>query len=603
MNNNENPSNAGVEFFDYHLPALSSGDFIIEATLSVEGADERVKFTESPPVFKQHFSVCGPRFSLTPQDVHAVYPPAGSVASHANVLPHVILTRSTLPWRRSAEANVVSEAPWLAVLLFDQSEIDGGKVSQSKSMKVIDLISNDQQSLYSKNDMCTVIDVDNQLLGQIAPNKEELRWLTHVRRKDSDDYAVIIGNRLPAAGKRSVVHLVSMEGLYQIDNIGLSHSVKTTRLVSLKSWQFTCDKEENSHFVNILTNLENGTLRLPVNTDAEVEGILAEGLVPLGHKIRTGQKTVSWYRGPLVPGRIPELEDRILKKKISKGDDLLRYDDVLGMLNVSYATAWELGRLLMVQSKSASVALYNWKHCCIQDKKEADCCVSHLPCVSPKRRFEFPLDWFELLMRLEFIPFNYLVPDETMLPQESIRFFQVDSNWLDSLICGAFSIGSVTQAEHHQDCCCREDQLMTLKKPVSGFLLRSEAVAGWPSLQIEGYKIIPAEGSPTSPLSPINSKLHVSKNILFCLFDELIQCVDIHLPAEVLHFGLELDAEGYKKNDKKVLMKSNFTDGTGPVVDIQGLATNLCNEQGIKSAQFASIMIERVPGVRFKVGV
>ncbi len=37
------------------------------------------------------------------------------------------------------------------------------------------------------------------------------------------------------------------------------------------------------------------------------------------------------------------------------------------------------------------------------------------------------------LRLLEGVPFNYLVPDATMLPLESIRFFYVDRNWLDAL--------------------------------------------------------------------------------------------------------------------------------------------------------------------------
>ena len=47
------------------------------------------------------------------------------------------------------------------------------------------------------------------------------------------------------------------------------------------------------------------------------------------------------------------------------------------------------------------------------------------------------------------VPFNYLVPDERMLPAESIRFFQLDESWMDCLLDGAFSIGRVTTAAAH----------------------------------------------------------------------------------------------------------------------------------------------------------
>src|SRR5215510_8826817 len=49
--------------------------------------------------------------------------------------------------------------------------------------------------------------------------------------------------------------------------------------------------------------------------------------------------------------------------------------------------------------------------------------------------------WLSRLMLLYGVPINYLVPDERMLPPESIRFFYLDMNWVDALIDGAFSIG------------------------------------------------------------------------------------------------------------------------------------------------------------------
>ena len=49
--------------------------------------------------------------------------------------------------------------------------------------------------------------------------------------------------------------------------------------------------------------------------------------------------------------------------------------------------------------------------------------------------------WFGQLASLAGVPFNYLVPDERMLPPESLRLVYLDDNWLDALIDGAFSVG------------------------------------------------------------------------------------------------------------------------------------------------------------------
>src|SRR6516225_7814276 len=50
------------------------------------------------------------------------------------------------------------------------------------------------------------------------------------------------------------------------------------------------------------------------------------------------------------------------------------------------------------------------------------------------------------------VPFDYLVPDARLLPDESIRFFYVDRSWTDRLVDGAVSVGKIGTREqaHHQ---------------------------------------------------------------------------------------------------------------------------------------------------------
>ena len=57
------------------------------------------------------------------------------------------------------------------------------------------------------------------------------------------------------------------------------------------------------------------------------------------------------------------------------------------------------------------------------------------------------LQWLASLRTLGQVPFQYMVPSEDMLPNETIRFFHVDRNWLDSLIDGALSVALVTSRE------------------------------------------------------------------------------------------------------------------------------------------------------------
>jgi hypothetical protein len=176
---------------------------------------------------------------------------------------------------------------------------------------------------------------------------------------------------------------------------------------------------------------------------------------------------------------------------IRTADELVYYDDTYGMFDVSYAAAWELGRLLALQSKSFAINLYRWKRSHIRKLKDAETQLASLPFDGPTAALELPeivSSWFENLILLEGVPFSYLVPDERMLPAESIRFFQIDPIWIECLVDGAFSIGRVLESDHELDRSHKENHLDdVLPERSSGFLLRSDVVAGWPDLQVDGY--------------------------------------------------------------------------------------------------------------------
>ena len=122
------------------------------------------------------------------------------------------------------------------------------------------------------------------------------------------------------------------------------------------------------------------------------------------------------------------------------------------------------------------------------------------------------------LRLLHSVPFSYLVPDASLLPPESIRFFYLDRNWTDALVDGVLSIGTFTSAERAQLEALREvvraevdeaervvrqpDGEQRLSGPggaVSGFLLRSRLVSGWPGLHVRGYRIDRQDDDETCP--------------------------------------------------------------------------------------------------------
>ena len=232
------------------------------------------------------------------------------------------------------------------------------------------------------------------------------------------------------------------------------------------------------------------------------------------------------------------------------------------------------------------------------------------------------------------LPFNYLVPNNEMLPLESLRVFEIDPDWIEMLIDGATSIGRRTGSHMEFDRMMRETRKkeavieankirarniegntdvvnMDSQPPVSGFLLRSGIVAGWPGLEVEAFD---KNGNPVNMVRMDR----LSKDVLLCLFSGDFTTLKLKEPPEGLHFGADYTAGVYTK-ELRSLKKTNFgqtIDGqhsltiplrkvgagtpTSRVVNIQELQNNFikklkaCGQSvpPFTSAEFAVQMIE-----------
>ena len=107
-----------IEFLSHHKPLLKDGEYSITVTQEIKHA--RIP-TEFSPKKTRNFHVSGEQYVLNPREINQVFPPAGSVADHSNVFPHIVLNRSTLPWERKNGSNIGNQ-PWLVLLLFTEDE-------------------------------------------------------------------------------------------------------------------------------------------------------------------------------------------------------------------------------------------------------------------------------------------------------------------------------------------------------------------------------------------------------------------------------------------------------------------------------------------------
>lgn len=613
----ETTSSGKIEFLDHHYPPLPDGNYVITFWQEVNVSGEKV----SPTPAKKGFAVTGERFQLKPEIVHSVFPPDGSLGEHSNALPHIILNRSTLPWERLA-IETDSRVPWLALLLFTEEEKPKPEVItveqlMNSSHDDVEFPKIDLESGQKIDDKVTVIDVEKKLLDTIIPLKAELSFLAHVRQgKDvagnltGEEQAVIIANRLPAKGGSSTVHLVSVEDRFNDQGFysQTSDDSKKVRLVSLRSWSFACTDESKS-FKGLLINLNRDpvTLSLPENGNAEAKKYLQMGYTLLPHSLRQGEETVSWYHGPLSTGE--NTTEASLPAKAADG--LMRYNRSTGLFDVSYAAAWELGRLLALQSKQFSIDLYNWKRTYAQQVKQAEqqLLYPNLAVQSQSNgTVELPeqiTTWFKNLSILQGVPFNYLVPDERMLPKESIRFFYIDGLWVDCLLDGAYSIGRVTTSDYELDQSHDESPASSPYEKLTGFLLRSDIVSGWPGLLVDGCD---------AALKPLNLLRmdRLSDNVLLCLFEGDIFSAEIHQRPETLHFGLDRDGDQFKKilkdgdgveKEYLVLEPIPWRDQSRNILDIYAMAGDIQAISGLQSftsAEFALQMIEGVERMAFE---
>src|SRR5436190_2165516 len=104
VNGDDTAAKGKVEFIQYHQPGLKDGLYCIEVTQEFHSALTQ-KVPDSTFTAERTFFVAGERFALAPSEVLAVFPADGSLGEHSKVLPHIILTRSTLPWERTPLAS------------------------------------------------------------------------------------------------------------------------------------------------------------------------------------------------------------------------------------------------------------------------------------------------------------------------------------------------------------------------------------------------------------------------------------------------------------------------------------------------------------------
>ena len=199
----------------------------------------------------------------------------------------------------------------------------------------------------------------------------------------------------------------------------------------------------------------------------------------------------------------------------------------------------------------------------------------------PPEPSEEVISWLTRLRLLNGVPFAYLVAHERLLPPESIRFFYLDRNWTDTAVDGALSVGTITsrdRAQLHGIYTSLIAQLDDTERHtfqrligatrtvpggegatevVTGFLLRSRAVSGWPGIHVDAW----TDGDQDTDVGIMRIE-RLAPAVLLALFDGIPGYLTITEPRQGIQFGVDVGANATERRIR--IRNDDGTDMTGP---------------------------------------
>ena len=163
--------------------------------------------------------------------------------------------------------------------------------------------------------------------------------------------------------RSQTVHLVSLEF---VDQLGTPSSGEFVALISLYSWTYLCQPPLSVNFVDSMRAIGDQVkagsclLRMPdaaLNSIATTAGLsgrnhaitqrMSLGYSLVRYRSPSGELTVALNRSPLAPTKLHVATQNASWPRFSNnGQDYQMFDKQLGMLDITYSTAWQLGKTI-----------------------------------------------------------------------------------------------------------------------------------------------------------------------------------------------------------------------------------------------------------------
>ncbi|KAH6972723.1 hypothetical protein BKA56DRAFT_465097, partial [Ilyonectria sp. MPI-CAGE-AT-0026] len=479
--------------------------------------------------------------------------------------------------------------------------------------------------------------------AQTAPDLSQYRFLAHSRAintagmanagiQDDGLYSVVVSRRCGVWDNKApvpiYVHLVSLDEAEMLVPWPMA-GTKHVALCSLYSWTYRCLPPESVDVRDALVELGSKTAMLgvpettwkPWTTDPDrvkqrLGQRLQDGFSLCRYHVQTGEETAAFYRGPLTPTEVdcpivkavaPAVK-RFPPEQSTYSTDLQILDSSLGIMDVTYSAAWQLGRTLGLADQAFCTALGRLRTAIqavsLDRAKQELLAGAHATAadvasrltksfrklrhitgthgISPHKRwnrappgrgrpdlslwssemqtsyrkavadtaasfasspdgglynemnrassadYAVVLKWVLDRKFLFGIPAHYLITDPSHLLPETLRFFQIDQNWVDALIDGALSLanhfeqgddpvrGAIwTAIKTFLD---TPDPVIGYKPqiPTYGFLLRSDIVTQFPDLHVS----VPFTNT-SNPQASLLRHENIDAGVMLVLLDRL----------------------------------------------------------------------------------
>ncbi len=345
---------------DYVRPAIEEGRY------TITGRQDVTKPASETFQVQKEICIAANTRALAGQDVFSVYPPPEQQGDFAGTLPFLVLNDQVYPWIRRWRDDIDGRpVPWLALIVVSENEgavetdVENAKLPDLKERGVFFPLKEGEVTSCRDDDNIHILMMPKQTYRDVMPAAEDLQWLTHAKFVDlssTEDaiakqdgwFSTVIANRfvpsLEGCSLKSTVHLVPVDGYL---NGNIPEDCDRVRLISLYHWNIYSEKTQEQSFTALMEG---------IGRNARV--VKDQSLKP--HYLRTGEKTYSRYHSPLLPYHM-ERYDNLGGEGRYTADGRLIYDAQNGILDISYAAAFNLGRMISLSRRTEAEKIARWR--------------------------------------------------------------------------------------------------------------------------------------------------------------------------------------------------------------------------------------------------